>query len=1109
MNKLHGFRLHRFEFSNWGTFNRGDRVEIFHIGGHNALITGANGAGKSTLVDGLQGLLVPPANRSYNKASGNKTRERSDRTYIEGWYGQKPDNPDEPERLRTKGEKTLLLAVFRNEATEDTVALGGIFWMENGRPEHIYLVRRDEASIKQDMAKLQPGRELKKSLRERKFEVFTEHSEFSLRFRALLKIPHESALKLLGQAVGLKDPQDINVFVRRHMLEPHDMKPAIQKLRDHLDDLVDCRTKIDEAEKRQKLLEPIEAEAKRLDVLRQESTAAAETAKAVRGFFAQLLVRWAKEEGAKVGAELTTAQTELAQAEDKLEQLRADEKDIDLALRTNSAHERLQTISRDITTQDSLRKERLQNFQFSQTTLEKAGESLVLTNAAGFEASMGKWRGRQRLIQGELDDLQSRRADLLSEKRRMEADNARDVADLELIKSQTSNIPADLLRLRRELATVAGVTEERLPFAGELIEVPTEHTAWRPAIERLMRPFGLSLLVPDTEPIYNKVVGHIRRTHLKQRIVFYKVRMLAGVRLASDAPDAKRVWGRVRLRDEHPMQTWLSREVRQLFDHTCCETAEEFESTPRGLSKEGLVAHSEHRREKDDRRTLGDVRDYVLGWSNREKVAALAKAIAQRVNDIEKQAKLAGSASDTIGKRQPILQALNIVLETATFEKIDHESPAQKIVELKQEEADLLKADSAYAKLKERHTKALTDLADAGADEKVKRAKEIRLNDRVKALAKIPEQRVQLLTLENEELTERHRPTLQHMLGKVEVTTENYEAEFNRVDQVARTAVTRKTNAVSQSEKTIIGLMGDSQREAYNSSLTTSIEALQDFRDTLSKLVTDDLPAHRKRFNELMEKNVVRDAGKLASEMHDNAEFIEERLKELNAALREVPFNPGTCLRLQHSATANVDIVDFKRRLRTATQKAANWTEAERLSAFESIRALLTDFDAKPEWRNFVTDVRNWWEFRAEEISLTDDSVIRTYYDSLGRSPGQKAKLAYTLLVAGLVLQYGLSRSKPDSKTFRFVMVDEIFKGVDKDNSLHAMRLFAEFGLQLVLVNPWNDEIKMIERENFVASYHLVTNRDQSDSRLFSISRDDLLARLDKMREAPEHADSR
>lgn len=1109
MSKLHGFRLHRFEFSNWGTFNRGDRVEIFHIGGHNALITGANGAGKSTLVDGLQGLLVPPANRTYNKASGNKTRERSDRTYIEGWYGQKADNPDEPERLRTKGEKTLLLAVFRNEATDDTVALGGIFWMENGKPEHIYLVRRDEASIKVDMAKLQPGRELKKSLRERKFEVFSEHSEFSTRFRALLRIPHESALKLLGQAVGLKDPQDINVFVRRHMLEPHDMRPAIQRLRDHLDDLVLCQTKIDEAEKRQKLLEPIEAEAKRLDALRQESLAAEETARAVRGFVAQLLVRWAKAESEKVGGELATARTELGQAETKVVQMRADEKDIDLALRTNSAHDRLQTIKHEISTQDTLRRDRLQNFQFSQTTLEKAGESLVLTTAAAFEASLTKWRARQKLMQGEVDDLQTRRADFMAERRRLEGENERDIADLDLIKSQTSNIPADLLRLRRELAVAAGVDEDRLPFAGELIEVPTEHAAWRPAIERLMRPFGLSLLVPDTVPIYDKVVGYVRRSHLKQRLVFYKVRMLAGVTFTSGAPDPKRVWGRLRLREEHPMQAWLSREVRQLYDHVCCETPDEFERTPRGLSKEGLVGHSEHRREKDDRRALGDVRDFVLGWSNRDKVAALAKAITQRTGEIEKQGRLANSAAETIGKRQPVLQALTLVIETATFDKIDHASPAEKIVALKSEETDLLKADSAYAKLKERHQRALDDLATAEADEKVKRTREIRLDDRAKVLAKIPEQKAELLTPENEELAEKNRTALQHLLGKVEVTSENYETESNRVDQSARSTATRKANAVGQSERAIIALMGESQKSAFNSSLTVSIEALPDFRDALKKLVTDDLPTHRQRFNELMEKNVVRDAGKLAAEMHDQAEFIEERLKELNSALREVPFNPGTCLRLQHAATTNVDIVDFKRRLRGATQKAANWTDAERLKAFESIRALLTDFDAKPEWRNFVTDVRNWWEFRAEEISLTDDSVIRTYYDSVGRSPGQKAKLAYTLLVAGLVLQYGLSRAKPDSKTFRFVMVDEIFKGVDKDNSLHAMRLFAEFGLQLILVNPWNDEIKMIERENFVASYHLVTNRDQSDSRLFSISRDDLLARLDKMREEPERADSR
>lgn len=1108
MSDLHGFRLFRFEFSNWGTFNRSDRVEIFQVGGHNALVTGANGAGKSTLVDGLQALLIPPANRSYNKASGTRTRERSDLTYIEGWYGQSPDNPEDPQRLRTKGEKTLLLADFRNAATHDTVILGGIFWVEDGKPERLYLVRRQESSIKENLAKLPAGRDLKKNLRERGFEVFTEHSDFAMRFRSLLKIPNESALKLLGQAVGLKDPQDINVFVRRHMLEPHDMRPAILKLREHLDDLVHCREKIDEAEKRQKLLEPIETEAQRLDTLRQESAAAADSARAVRPFFAQLLVRWAKAEGEKIGAQLTTANTELAQAEAELARLRSEEKDLDLALRKNSAHDRLSTIERDMETQETLRSERLRNFEFAQTTLQKAGESLVLSTAAAFETAMGKWRNRQQLLQAELEDHRNRRAELLADKRRLEAENERDITDLELIKKQTSNIPAELLRLRSELAQAAGVTEDRLPFAGELIEVPTEQSVWRPAIERLVRPFGLSLLVPDTDPIYTKVAGHIRKSHLNQRIVFYKVRVLSGVRFTADSPDPKRVWGKLRLRDDHPMQAWLAREVRNLYDHVCCDSVEEFEKTPRGLSKEGLVAHSEHRREKDDRRRLGDVKDYVLGWSNREKVAALAKVITQRVTDIDKQIKLAKSAEDTIAKRQPLIQALNVVTETATFEKIDHESPAARIVDLKREQTGLLKSDSAYAKLKERHHIAIDKVKEADANEKTQRAKVIRLSDRASLLAKIPDQRADLLTPENTELTSLHAAALQHLLGKIEVTNENHETEYNRVDLLARSAATRKANAVGQSEKIILGLMAEYQRQAFNANLTATIESLQDFRDVFTKLVTDDLPIHRKRFNELMEKNVVRDAGKLASELHDQAESIEDRLKQLNAALREVPFNPGSCIRLVHSATTHREIVDFKSRLRLATQKAANWTDEQRLQAFDRIQALLLDFEAKPEWRNFVTDVRNWWEFKAEEIAEADDTVLRTYHDSVGRSPGQKAKLAYTLLVAGLVLQYGLSRTKPEAKTFRFVMVDEIFKGVDKDNSLHAMRLFREFGLQLILVNPWNDEIKMIERENFVASYHLVTNKDQCDSRLFSISREDLLTQLDKLREDPS-ADAR
>jgi uncharacterized protein YPO0396 len=79
-----GFRLHRAEVFNWGTFNR----QVWHLepGGSNCLVTGDIGSGKSTLVDAITTLLVPAQRITYNKAAGAESRERSLRSYVLGHY---------------------------------------------------------------------------------------------------------------------------------------------------------------------------------------------------------------------------------------------------------------------------------------------------------------------------------------------------------------------------------------------------------------------------------------------------------------------------------------------------------------------------------------------------------------------------------------------------------------------------------------------------------------------------------------------------------------------------------------------------------------------------------------------------------------------------------------------------------------------------------------------------------------------------------------------------------------------------------------------------------------------------------------------------------------
>ena len=76
--------------------------------------------------------------------------------------------------------------------------------------------------------------------------------------------------------------------------------------------------------------------------------------------------------------------------------------------------------------------------------------------------------------------------------------------------------------MRQFIADGAGVDVADLPFAGELMEVRQEFDAqWRGALERLLRGFGLSLLVP--EALYSRVNHFINDNDLRGRVVYHRV----------------------------------------------------------------------------------------------------------------------------------------------------------------------------------------------------------------------------------------------------------------------------------------------------------------------------------------------------------------------------------------------------------------------------------------------------------------------------------------------------------------------------------------------------------------------------------------------------------
>jgi uncharacterized protein YPO0396 len=134
-----------------------------------------------------------------------------------------------------------------------------------------------------------------------------------------------------------------------------------------------------------------------------------------------------------------------------------------------------------------------------------------------------------------------------------------------------------------------------------------------------------------------------------------------------------------------------------------------------------------------------------------------------------------------------------------------------------------------------------------------------------------------------------------------------------------------------------------------------------------------------------------------------------------------------------------------------------------------------------------VTDVRRWFDFAARELENVTNKERSYHEDSAGQSGGEKAKLAFTILVAAIAYQYDIDPDHPTSSRFHFVVVDEMFSKVDDQYSEYALELFKKFGLQLLIVAPL--DAKALVTEPYVGCYlHAVKGPRTNRSEVFTMS---------------------
>lgn len=1092
---LPGVRLMSVEVLNWGTFDR--RVWTLKLDGQNALVTGDIGSGKSTLVDAITTLLIASHKIDYNKAAGADHRERDLRSYVLGTYKKERGEAGLSAKavgLRQSAKAfSVILGRFRNADFNEDVTLAQVFWFRQptGQPERFYVVADEALSIERHFSGFGSDlNALRKKLRKRgRVEVFESFPQYAAAFRRRFGIANEQALDLFLQTVSMKQVGDLTDFVRSHMLEPFPVEERISAMLAHFTDLTAAHEAVVKARDQIDRLTPIVADCDRHAERVAEMQRLKTLRDGLRAYFGGLKSDLLERRIAEIDAELMRLAERIGSLEAAVREREGARDGLRQAVRDNGG-DRITVLQREIAAKQAVaddRRRRASDYAGPAKALgfdiPKSADTFV-ANATRIAAEIGEAKSDEAQIENQLVEQMIALRDWRRDYDEVDA-------ELKSLKGRRSSIPSHMLALRERLCEALNLNVEDLPFAGELIEVRKEAAQWEGAAERLVRPFALSLLVPEAH--YGQVAAWADGTHLAARLIYYKV-PAALPTLRQRAPrDA--LAGKLHVKSGCAFEGWLLREIDERFDHICCDDLERFRREVKAITRTGQMKGKGERHEKDDRFVIDDRTRYVLGWSNEGKIAAVERQAAM----LAEQARTLNATKDKLtSSRAALRDRIGFLQQLSTFRSfadLDWQAVVVEIERLDVERRELADGSDVLKTLNSQLTEAEQKLLEARdklskaqaseATQRDRRARDVELRSTATA---------ELLTV-----TEAERPGLfasleghrGEALGEHRLKVETCDARERDYRDWLGSRIDAEAKRIERLREKITRDMSDyaNRYREETREVDASPESAGEYREMLRALNADGLPRFEKRFKDLLNEQTIREVAGFHAQLRREEHDIRERIETINASLREIDYNPGRYILLENERTADAEVREFQQDLRKCTEGSlsgsedsayseAKFLEVKRIMERLASRKEYPDIDRK--WTRKVTDVRNWFEFSASERYRADDTEHEHYSDSSGKSGGQKEKLAYTVLAASLAYQFGLDRSAERSRAFHFVMIDEAFGRGSDDSATYALELFRKMGLQLLIATPLQ-KIHVIEP--YVSAVGFVHSEEVKDGK--------------------------
>ncbi|MDG4945745.1 hypothetical protein NMK71_04905 [Weeksellaceae bacterium KMM 9713] len=1110
-----GFRLQYMEVFNWGTFDE----KVFRINpqGNNSLLTGANASGKSTYIDALLTLMVPTKrDRFYNQSSGvEKKGDRTEETYVLGHYGniqEEGKTSTSTQKLRNTSTYSVILAHFKN-TDEKKITLFQVRWFSNNELRRQFGIAHVPLEIEKDFSEFDGKGNWKKRLdklynsnmSKRQIEFMDGPTAYAERMSNLFGMRSIKALSLFNQVVGVKVLEDLDEFVRTNMLEEYiengkNSEEAFIELKESFLTLMDAKTNIEKAKEQIKQLTPINDLINKLNKIQENLKELGQSKETAVYWFAKKGVDLGEKELEKSKAELQKLNDELIKLREKETDLKSQETDLTVQIKSDEVGNQIEKLKTEISRLEkskTLRSGKLEEYNSIAQKINLSTNPSEETFVYNREIAKQLKQSTQQNIDDESESLRAlkNREDELTES------TNELVNTIQTLQKNKNNIAGRVADIREEIIANIGATKEEIPFIGELIKVKEDELAWESSIEKVLHNFALRLIVPPK--YYSKVNQYVNNNDLRGRIRYDKYEQQDYLKsMRQKDINENSLVNKIEIKPITQYDEWIENYMEAQFNFTCVDNLSEFERhSEMAITQNGLIKFRKGKHEKDDRPHISRKENYVLGWDNKDKIAALKKEMSNLQNQQKENKRAIISKNSEITNLGTFKdECHNLFSKFDKYDDIDWQSYARDIQEKTGQKEDLEKTNDRVKKLQE-HLK--------NVQEKLKQVSEVEIANKSRDIYKaeekqndieksIQQNKVIFESLGNIDTSafESQNPNLLNIeYVNFEASRENFQdenskeiTELNKQKQQCEREVSIKINAFKQPSEIITNKFKDWRSDVNALPESTHLEFISEYQKFLERLKKDNLPKFEKKFNDYLQETITNKVGDFRMFFENWSDTIKENIRHLNDSLKAIDFknSPKTYIQLVAPNKINDEVKEFRRLLEEAVPNVYQMEkiiDGREYHFNNHIHPFIEKLD-KEDWRKKVMDVRSWFNYKAEEFYKETDQKFKTY-EAMGQlSGGEKAQLTYTILGSAIAYQFGLTKEGLQSNSFRFIAIDEAFKAQDEDKARYLVTLCKQLHLQLLVVTP-SDNIHIVE--NDISFVHYVERKEERHSWLYDM----------------------